>query len=58
MDDLFKANVEALARNEADGGRAICYSQYLKSEDMRCLECGSCTYVDGVGVHRGGYCKF
>ena len=56
-DDLFSANVEALADVEA-GGRAICYSQYSLNDTMRCLECGSCKYVNGAGVDKGGYCKW
>ena len=58
MSDLFKANVEALADTEAGGGRAVCYSQYSLNDSMRCLECGTCNYVNGAGVDKGGYCKW
>mgnify|MGYP000319773564 CR=1 FL=1 len=54
---LFSANVEALARSEGSSSHAVCYSQYLKSDNSRCLECMSCEFVDGVGVHRGGVCR-
>ena len=57
VSDLLNANVEALADVEA-GGRAICYSQYSLNDTMRCLECGSCKYVNGAGVDKGGYCKW
>lgn len=57
MENLFDANVEALARSES-GSKAMCYSQYSVNETMRCLECGTCKYVDGAGVDKGGYCKF
>ena len=57
MENLFDANVEALARSES-GSKAKCYSQYSVNETMRCLECGTCNYVDGAGVDKGGYCKF
>ena len=57
MENLFDANVEALARSES-GSKAMCYSQYSVNETMRCLECGTCNYVDGAGVDKGGYCKF
>ena len=56
-DDLFDANVEALARSEGSG-KAICYSQHSVNDSMRCLECGSCKYVNGAGVDKGGYCRF
>ena len=29
-----------------------------KEISMRCLECGSCKYVNGAGVDKGGYCRF
>ena len=54
---LFSANVEALARSEGSRSRAVCYSQYLQSDNSRCLACMSCEFVDGVGVHRGGICR-
>lgn len=54
---LFSANVEALARSEGSSSRAVCYSQYLQSDNSRCLACMSCEFVDGVGVHRGGICR-
>ncbi|MDE7127729.1 MAG: hypothetical protein K2O58_07540 [Bacteroidales bacterium] len=57
MDDLFYANVEALARGEG-GGHAICYSSYIPSDNMRSLLCVTCDYVDGIGVVKGGYCKW
>ena len=57
MENLFDANVEALARSES-GSKAMCYSQYSVNDTMRCLECGTCNYVNGAGVDKGGYCKF
>ena len=57
MENLFDTNVEALARGESSS-KAMCYSQYLVNETMRCLECGTCQYVTGAGVDKGGYCKF
>ena len=54
---LFSANVEALARSEGSSSRAICYSEYLRSEEVCCLECMTCEFVNGVGVHRGGVCR-
>lgn len=56
----LKANAEALASVEADGGsgRAICYSRYSINDSMRCLECGSCDYVNGACVDKGVYCKW
>ena len=58
IDPILEANVEALSRGESGGGRAICYSQYVINDNMRCLKCGSCGYVNGVGVTKGGYCRW
>ena len=54
---IFNANVEALARGEGHG-RAICYSQSVYVEGVSCLKCGICEYSDGLGVEKGGYCKW
>lgn len=53
-------NVEALARGEgtSGSGRAICFSECIKSEDSQYLPCVTCEMVDGVGKTKGGYCRW
>ena len=55
MDDLFKANVEALARNES-GNYRICYSESVVRKGYTYYDCGTCTKIyDEKG--RGQYSK-
>ena len=55
MDDLFKANVEALARNESANYR-ICYSESVVKVGYTYYDCGTCAKVyDEKG--KGQYSK-
>lgn len=50
-------NAIALENLDATSGRAICYSQFVLCDTMRCLRCVTCDYDTGIGVTKGGYCK-
>ena len=55
-DDLFSANVEALADEEIGGNYKICYSESVVKVGYTYYDCGPCTKVyDEKG--RGRYSK-
>lgn len=43
---------------EASKGKSICYNQYIKTDLMGFLPCGTCILEDGIGTSKGGWCKF
>ncbi len=51
-------NATAIGNLDSASGRAICYSQYAINDSLRCLRCVTCDYDNGIGVTKGGYCKY
>ena len=50
MDDLFRANVEALARNEA--GFIDCYNNMKSDPCEDDVYCGTCSKIPGRGTDK------
>lgn len=52
-----KGIIENAAALEILSSRSKCYSQYVVTENSKCLECISCSFVFGAGITVGGYCN-